>query len=130
MTEDARPRALPKSVVEQINRISSHRSERVRDRLALAAQAAADLKCAERLKARECAYCFYLDTRVAGQAFTKWNCQVCGAPSQHANTAVPKLCCACADEYDLCTSCMGDQDMRHRTKVRAKPRLRKRAKKT
>lgn len=123
MTE--RPRALSKALVEHINRASSHRSERVLDRLAIAAQAAVDLRAKDRRAARECAFCFYLDTRIAGRSFTRWQCVVCGDEAHHSNTAVPKLCAACSDEYDLCTACMGDLEMRHRRTVRAKRKPRR-----
>lgn len=62
-----------------------------------------------REQAHECRRCFYLrDGRMAGQAFTDWNCGVCNKVSSNPNTATPRVCMECAKKYRLCTECAGD----------------------
>lgn len=42
---------------------------------------------------------------VAGQAFTKYVCEVCGQEGFWHNTAVPKICPSCSEAYMLCERC-------------------------
>lgn len=68
--------------------------------------------------ALRCRHCFYLSgLRVAGQAFTEWECARCGEERTHPNTAVPALCDTCAKETGLCVTCMGDREGRVRRKL-------------
>lgn len=81
----------------------------------------ADSEREERLKAHQCPWCWYFRRPViAGQAFTEWTCSGCGAEAQHANTATPRLCVACAEKYGLCVQCTGDIEMRPRKKLERK----------
>lgn len=64
-----------------------------------------------RLQQLNCAPCHYI-SRMAGQAFTKWHCGVCGKEGMHHNTATPAVCNECAKEHDLCGRCGGDREMR------------------
>ena len=57
----------------------------------------------------KCRYCYYLrGARLAGQAFTEWNCGVCDKESMHCNTSTPVVCMDCAKKHSLCSSCGGD----------------------
>jgi hypothetical protein len=58
---------------------------------------------------RECRICFYLDRgRIAGMAFSDYECRICGAQARHANTAVPRVCVICSVKYEICRRCTGD----------------------
>lgn len=58
-----------------------------------------------RLSRKLCKSCHYLKSSIAGQAFTKYNCQHCGEEHHHPNTNVPKYCSACSDKFDMCKKC-------------------------
>lgn len=64
-----------------------------------------------------CRYCFYIrGSRVGGTAMTTWYCGVCQKESLAGSTATPKVCSACAHEWELCHVCGGDIHMRKRRK--------------
>jgi hypothetical protein len=76
-----------------------------------------DLSKKERLEAQECRTCFYIASlRIAGQAFTNWECGICHQKATWPNTHFPKICRACALEYGLCVSCGSDVEMKIRKK--------------
>ncbi|MGG4438389.1 hypothetical protein AAXE64_27945 [Priestia megaterium] len=64
-----------------------------------------DLEKESRLNQQLCKTCHYLKSSMAGQAFTKYNCQHCGEEHHHPNTNVPKYCPACSDKFDMCKKC-------------------------
>ncbi len=66
-----------------------------------------DPRAEERIRRQECVVCFYT-TRICGQGFTEYTCQMCGSKQQHANTCVPKLCDSCAKTHSLCRHCGAD----------------------
>jgi hypothetical protein len=66
-----------------------------------------DPKSEQRLAAQECVVCFYT-TRICGQGFTGFECQMCGREETWANTCVPDLCLTCAIENGLCHDCGAD----------------------
>jgi len=70
----------------------------------------ADPKQEQRIARQECAVCFYT-TRICGQGFTSFNCQMCGREETYANTCVPALCLTCAVENGLCHDCGSDIDL-------------------
>lgn len=115
-----RTKALTAAELEQVNAVSSRRAASVSRELARAAILAGDGKLDEREAARQCRGCFYERRRIVGRAVTSWTCQLCGAPGEHSNTGVPRVCASCSDGYDLCTQCGGDMDMQHRTKREAR----------
>ncbi len=114
---------LTKDMIDRINLISSYASEKVRQAASRAVIIASDGEREIRLEQHLCLKCHYYGGGFAGQAFTDWSCKLCGKLSSHPNTAVPKLCSECADAYDLCSSCCGDIDMRHRSKQDNKPKV-------
>jgi hypothetical protein len=63
-----------------------------------------DPRLKNRLARHECKACYY-EVRLAGQAFTRYECQQCSKPAMHHNTAVPRLCDNCADKGVLCARC-------------------------
>jgi hypothetical protein len=74
-----------------------------------------DHEADKRRQERECLYCFYLHrARMAGQAFTGWECLSCGAGGMHSNTAVPHYCDVCADKMRICVRCGADQELEDR----------------
>jgi len=73
----------------------------------------------QRLKARECRWCFYRTT-FAGQAFTEWTCWACGKEDSHPNTSTPRLCNECADKLGLCVHCCADRELKRRKTLERK----------
>ena len=64
----------------------------------------------QRKALRECRFCFYVSSGMAGQAFTSFHCGACGNEAHHPNTAVPKLCEMCADKLGACVRCGGERE--------------------
>lgn len=83
-----------------------------------------DDKIDQRMKAMECRACFYLSSRIGGQAFSEWTCGVCASDQMHSSTATPRVCSDCAREHSLCTYCGGDLEMRERRRNWPTPKLR------
>jgi hypothetical protein len=78
----------------------------------------ADTRKHERLKARECKYCFYFKGMLlAGQAYTRYDCVACKEEHVWSNTSVPPVCTPCAEKYNLCQNCMGDREMTERKEL-------------
>jgi len=46
----------------------------------------------------------------AGQAFTRYICNICNAECIHSNTATPSICRRCSEEQNICQRCEGDID--------------------
>jgi hypothetical protein len=112
-----RARCLSVAELEYVNRATHTAQDRVNLQLSKAAVLAGDGEQAQRQLERKCCWCFYLRRgAIVGHGFTKWNCQLCGDEHQHPNTAVPRLCDACGDDFGLCISCGGDIEMVFRTK--------------
>ena len=42
---------------------------------------------------------------MAGQAFTKYTCNICKGEFWHHNTDIPKVCPLCAEVNGLCVCC-------------------------
>lgn len=86
-------------------------------------EALSDSKRKDRREARECAWCFYFcRNRLAGQAFTDWECSGCNTPASHPNTSTPVLCDSCSDKLGLCVRCGADLDLKMRTTMERKAR--------
>lgn len=64
-----------------------------------------DLNRPQRLEKMRCRFCTYIDGHLGGQAFTDWECALCGTVSTHASTDVPALCLDCAKHNGLCAHC-------------------------
>ncbi len=57
---------------------------------------------------RKCKACYYLrEPRMAGQAFTPFECANCGDTTAHPNTNVPRYCATCCADNELCQNCGG-----------------------
>lgn len=69
----------------------------------------------------ECKTCYYLRGGVAGQAFTRWTCILCGDERQHHNTMTPRVCEPCAKLAKVCVLCGGDVDLKAKRKNRKMP---------
>lgn len=96
---------------------SSNKLEFARYQIAHVMEYLTDPRSSERLKLRECSYCYYLNSsRLAGQAFTEWACRVCNQESMHSNTYTPKICISCAHTHSLCVICGADVHLRVRRK--------------
>jgi len=109
-------RALTIAELERINYATGIGARNLLDQLSKLAIIASDAHVEKRREAQNCAPCFYLSRyRLAGQAFTHWNCQLCEAPQpMHHNTAVPRICAGCATTYGLCVCCGGDIETENR----------------
>lgn len=69
----------------------------------------ADAEKKQRLKNGYCRTCFYLRRGLmAGQAFTAWECGICGAEKVHHHTGTPVVCAPCSKEHRICVECGGD----------------------
>jgi hypothetical protein len=121
-----RTKALTLTELAKINHVSARRAQSLSDYFAKVAIVASDAHAEKRLAARLCLYCFYLERSLAGQAFTKWSCVLCGEPQpMHHNTNVPRVCQSCADAFDLCVQCSGTRDCRQRSRFDRRARRRK-----
>ncbi len=109
---------LSSAQISRINEISSFKSKKVNKALSKALELATDSSKKDRIAGRKCACCYYTIgySRIAGAAFTEWNCEICGKLSIYSNTAIPKCCDECSDNYDLCVECGGDINMKNRRK--------------
>lgn len=56
------------------------------------------------LPKRQCTSCA-VKRIVAGQAYTRYECAICAEIGRHHNTAVPKVCRACANKLEVCEDC-------------------------
>ncbi len=69
----------------------------------------------KRIGALLCKTCFYSGGRMAGQAFTEWNCRVCLKDQPDwPNTGTPLACEKCAREHNICKECGADLWLRVR----------------
>lgn len=59
----------------------------------------------ERWKNSLCQVCFYSESRIAGQAFTHHNCEICDEAMLFPSTDVNALCRECAKLNVLCVHC-------------------------
>ena len=66
-----------------------------------------------RLEKQLCKVCHYT-SRICGQGFTDYLCQMCGKSCQWHNTCTPSLCLNCAKQNFLCQNCGADVDLKER----------------
>lgn len=112
-------RRLTTKDARRVNAISAIKSQRFDAKVQRILRAVTDPDKARRLADRQCLYCFYLpDSRLAGQAFTKWQCRYCDHEGSHPNTHTPECCSDCSDELGLCVDCGGRLDMQRVDKLR------------
>lgn len=65
----------------------------------------------------ECVFCFYVNRKIGGQAFTDTECGLCRAKMVFGDTCVDMLCEGCARKHRLCKHCGSDIDLKGRTKL-------------
>ncbi len=70
----------------------------------------ADTKRHDRINTQWCKCCTYLDSHLAGQAFTNFTCKQCGKEYTHPNTDVNMYCYECAVKLDICKHCGSPMD--------------------
>jgi hypothetical protein len=63
-----------------------------------------------RIAENECVACFY-QTRIAGHMFTPYICEICTGVQNWHNTAVPRMCDACACKHTICRRCGADREL-------------------
>jgi DNA-directed RNA polymerase subunit RPC12/RpoP len=73
-----------------------------------------DAEREERLRQLQCPACWYASGGLAGQAFTRYTCQVCSAEFQHPNTHTPRMCRVCSDRLRICVECGADLELKQR----------------
>lgn len=56
-----------------------------------------------RIQLQECTKCYH--QRIAGQAFTSYECSICHKKDKYPNTAIPIICMECAKFYNICRRC-------------------------
>jgi len=69
-----------------------------------------DPKQSQRLKLQKCKYCYYINIKIALQAFTKFTCKNCKEEFLHHNSNVNKHCMKCAEELNICCHCGAEMD--------------------
>lgn len=107
--------------LDRIRLATSRSAGRLHAAFKKASSAYADANPSVRKDAMECRSCFYLDAgMIAGRSFTTYVCAGCKHADRYPSTAVPVLCHACADLYELCRRCCADLECRDRTRVEAK----------
>lgn len=104
----------PEQLREMVNSNTRHSRMYFKERMKVAHQAEQDTKREQRLAAQECKLCFYLRGRMAGQAFTDYQCRYCKETKSHPNTAVPNFCPECAKTLSICVDCGADLDFTER----------------
>lgn len=115
---------FPKPAIADVNCVSLHYGETMRNKLALALRMATDADREKRLGALQCSWCFYgFSGRFSGATMTGWACAECAQEQpMHGCTSTPKLCDPCATKLELCSKCCADLDYRPRRRLH---RLRK-----
>jgi len=73
-----------------------------------AREAYSDARSPERLAARECQYCFYLENRGVARS-AAYQCDICNKLMTFENSPVNTVCPECADKLKLCVRCGGLQ---------------------
>lgn len=69
----------------------------------------------KRLKEGYCPCCYYSGGKMAGQAFTQWNCRAClKTQPEWPNTATPLVCKKCSEKHKICVECGADIFLRVR----------------
>jgi hypothetical protein len=70
-----------------------------------------DLKWQDRINKHLCKHCFYINNdRLAGQAFTQSNCQLCNKEMLFPTTNTDYYCDECAIELNICKHCGARMD--------------------
>lgn len=90
---------------KDIERATEYSELSFQQELSIRDRAEADAHHDRRMLYQECKFCYYFRQGLAGQAFTWYKCECCGAEAQHPNTRVPKLCSQCATTYKCCRRC-------------------------
>jgi hypothetical protein len=57
-----------------------------------------------------CKACWYLDSKIAGQAFTETSCMECGVRMTFSTTRTDRYCPDCAEKHKVCAHCGGRID--------------------
>ncbi len=70
----------------------------------------------ERKKASQCKICFYVSSRIGGQAITDRPCGICGKIMTFSSTCTDIICPECAENNHLCVHCGADVELRPRRK--------------
>jgi hypothetical protein len=96
---------LNKDFLDKIERETEIKDCKVREVLRRAEKIRLDVNGEVRRTHKTCVYCFN-SPKIAGQAFTEYVCEFCGASGSHPNTATPKICKSCAEKYDCCVECL------------------------
>ena len=42
----------------------------------------------------------------SGQAFTDYECAICGKIYSHGNTDIPRICPSCSERMNICQKCL------------------------
>jgi hypothetical protein len=95
---------------EALRRTTGLSRMRIEETLKLATDIAEDARKEARLASQKCKACFYFPS-LAGQAFTKQPCGICGQDQQYSSTRTSALCKPCGAANRLCRHCGGDIEM-------------------
>jgi hypothetical protein len=99
-------------LLSEINSFTKATNDKYDQQLWILKNAQDDSKKTDRLKVKECKWCFYLKPEAfAFSAFTKWLCVGCGLPQTSDSSAVDRFCGGFSDKYKACIKCGSDLDM-------------------
>jgi hypothetical protein len=103
----------PKFDAAGINSRTERTYNRLNSQIEFVNNCTRDSKKEQRLSKQLCTICFHT-TRICGQGFTKFTCQMCEIEDNWHNTCVPALCLACAENEKLCQNCGADINLERR----------------
>lgn len=105
----------------EVSGLSNRQRERMDSYIARSMAYLTDPNKTKRIESRMCKVCFYSGPKLAGQAFTEWNCRCClEIQDKWPNTSHPAVCDECSKKYSLCPECGADTHLRVRRNNTAK----------
>ena len=106
-------RILDKQILDQVRANTHYSKIEFKKRIERAKLAESDELKEKRLDAKECKFCFYFRNNqvIAGQAFTRKNCELCRSDLIFATTHTNKICFGCAIKHHLCAHCLSENEL-------------------
>jgi hypothetical protein len=107
--------------IQRVRNATHFNRQHLREWIAAAERAFADLDRKAREEAQACRWCWYgRSTRIGGQAFTSRKCDACDVEQTFSSTSTDPLCTPCGVKLGLCVRCCADIDLVDRRKLERK----------
>lgn len=107
--------------IEDVRNTTHFNRQHLKEWIANAERAFADLDRAKRVARHECRWCFYArGSRIAGQAITTKPCDSCGEIETYPTTGTNRVCRPCGERLGICVLCAADIDLVDRRKLERK----------